>query len=205
MAWDRRRVAVIRAWGLAAGLAAGVVLAGVTLVVSDVYLDLPTLRDRVRIVHVFPGLAAVVLPFPLVDRTPGLTLMSARPPVVLALFRLGGVLLTSAPVVAALLLVGWTLPGALVVVAFLGIAAAACALAGLWYWVPMMGLLVVWLQWGSREEVVHAGGVWLSVDVALFVVGSALYVALECGRVRSLTREAGTSSGRRRGADTIRP
>ncbi|MFC7502569.1 hypothetical protein ACOACQ_05435 [Nocardioides sp. CPCC 206347] len=205
MAWDRRCFAVIRAWGLGVSLVAGVVLAGVVLVVGDVYLDLPALRDRVRIVHVFPGLAAVVLPFPLVDRTPGLTLLSVRPPAVLALLRLGGVLLTSAPVVVAVLLVGWTLPGALVVVAFVGIAAAACALAGLWYWVPMMGLLVVWLQWGSREQVVTAGWVWLVADLAVLVVGGIGYVAIGARRVRRVVREVGTSSGSGRPADTIRP
>lgn len=204
MAWDSRRVAVVRSWGLGVALAAGLFFAAASLLVGDVYVELPMVRDQVRILHVFPGLAAVVLPFPLVDRTSGLTLVAARSPAALALLRLGGVVLTSFPVAAALLAVGWTLPAALVVLGFIGVAATACALVGLWYWAPMLGLLVVWLQWGSREEVFTAGWPWLVADLAVLVVGGGTYVAIETARVRLRVRSAGTSSESRRRADTIR-
>ena len=207
MAWDDRHAAVVRSWGLDVALAIGLLLAAVVLVVGDVLVELPMLRDQIRILHVLPALAAVVLPFPLVDRTPGLTLVAARSPAALSLLRLGGVVLASLPVPAALLAGGWTLPAALVGVAFVGIAAAACAFLGLWYWAPMLGLLVVWMQWGSREReaVYTAGWPWLVVDLALLAAGGGAYVAVETARVRRRVRAAGTSSETRRGADTIRP
>ncbi len=205
MAWDNRYVAVLRSWGLGVALGAGLVLAAASLLVGDVYVDLPMLRDQIRILHVFPGLAALVLPVPLVDRTPSLTLMTMRSPAVLSLLRLGGVVLASLPVVAALLLVGWTLPAALVVIGFVGGAAVVCSLVGLWYWAPMLGLLVVWLQWGSREQAFTAGWLWLVADLAALVVGGGAYVAVETARVRLRVRTAGTSSESRRPADTIRP
>lgn len=205
MAWDRRRVAVLRAWGLGVAAASGGILAAMTLLLGDVYIGLPMLRDQVRILHVLPGLAALVLPFPLVDRTPFLTLMTVRSPAVLSLLRLCGVVLAGLPLVAALLVVGRTLPAALVVVGFIGVAAGTCAVLGLWYWAPMLCLLVGWLQGGSGEEAFRAGWPWLVADLAVLVVGGGAYVAVESGRVRLRVREVGTSSGSGRGADTIRP
>lgn len=205
MAWDSRHVAVVRCWGLDVALVCGLLLAAVVLVVGDVFVELPMLRDQVRILHVLPALAAVVLPFPLVDRTPGLTLVAARSPGCLSLLRLGGVVLTSLPVPIALLAGGWSLSSALVSVGFVGIAAAACAFLGLWYWAPMLGLLVGWLQVGSREAVSTAGWPWLVADLALLVAGGGVYVVVETARARRSVRAAGTSSETGRGADTIRP
>lgn len=205
MAWDRRHVTVVRAWGLGVAAACGGLLAAVTLLLGDVYVDLPMVRDQVRILHILPGLAALVLPFPLLDRTPFLTLMSVRSPAALSVVRLCGVVLASVPVALALLLVGWTLPAALVVVGFIGVAAGACAAFGLWYWAPMLCLLIVWLQWGSREDVFSAGWAWLVADLGALALGGGAYVAVETARVRRKVRAAGTSSESRRRADTIRP
>ena len=185
----------MRSWSVAASAWSGLGLAVAVSLVGEAYVDVPGLHNRVLINHVLPSLAAVVLPFPLIDRTPTLTLMAARPPWRALLMRLCVVGAVAVPVVIALVSVGWTLAASLSVFAWLGVAAVACAALGQWFWAPTLLLGVVWLQWGPREWPYGAGLEWVAVDTALLLVGSLVYVVWEAGKIRRLTRGVGAVNG----------
>lgn len=173
---------------------AGLALAGVVATVGEAYFDVPGLRNRVLINHVLPSLAAVVLPFPLIDRTPMLTLMAARPAWQALLMRLCVVGVVAVPVALALVGVGWTLAASLSVFGWVGVAAVSCAALGQWFWAPTLLLGVVWLQWGPREWSYWAGLEWVAVDIALLLVGSSVYVTWESAKIRRLTRASSLSA-----------
>ncbi|WP_157537204.1 hypothetical protein [Nocardioides sp. Root190] len=192
MVWDERWPAVARTWGLGVGLLVGVCLAIAVAVVGDVVVELPSLRDQVRIIHVFPGLAAVVLPFRLLDRTPDLTVLSTAPPERVFVLRLVGALIATVPLILALRAAGWSSAAALVVPAFVGLGALACVTLGSWYWAPMLFVMVLWLQWGSRDWPYTAPDSLILLDLLVVAGGGAAYVIGESQRLRRRQRSRTT-------------
>lgn len=203
MAWDSRVLSVVRAWGLGVALLVALSLGGAALLAGDVYVDLPGVPDIVAVLHLFPGLVAMALAFPLVDRTPEWTLLSARGPVPLLLGRLAGVLALATLVAACVRAAGWSVAGTGVVLGFVGVAALASAVLGLWYWAPVLGLTYGWVQWPARDEAVRAGPAWAALWLVVLLAGGAGYVLVEASRVRR--QVGGAGSGARCRADTIRP
>lgn len=180
-------LAVVRCWGLGAAFFAALGLCIVGSLAGDVYVDLPLLADRTIVIHLLPVLTGMALGFPLVDRTPELTLLapvSHRLPVL----RLVGTLVVSLPVLVTLLAAGWTSAGASVVLGMLGLAALSAAVLGPWYWVPFFGVVVAWVQVRSPEAAATAGPGWLPVSLGAFALGGAAYVVLSTLRVRRQVR-----------------
>lgn len=190
-------VAVVRGWGLGAALVAALALCVVGSLAGDVYVDLPFLGDRTIILHLLPVLTGMALGFPLVDRTPELTLLapgSLRLPVL----RLVGTLVVALPVLGTLLAAGWTAPGASVVLGMLGITALSAAVLGLWYWVPFFGVVVAWVQGRSPMDAAGAGAGWLAASLGALALGGAAYLVLSTLRVRRQVRASRRGSGPQR-------
>ena len=205
MASARRAWAVARAWSLDAALGTSILLALVALVTSDAYVELPFLRNRIAVLDLLPVLAATALGFPLVDRMPGLGLLSPRAPVWQPTLRLGAVALASLPVAATLAALGWTAAGASVVLGFVGVAAACAAVLRLWYWAPMFGVLVAWGYRRPGGLAAVAGAEWSTVSLVALALGGAGYVAVEASRVRRAVRGVAAESDPARALDTIPP
>lgn len=194
-----------RAWGLGGGLAVAGALAGVALVAGDVYVELPLVENRTTVLHALPVLTATALGYPMVDRWPDLSLVAGRPPARLFALRLLAVVVLSVPVLLALVAAGWTVPAATVVLAATGVAALLVAVLGLWYWVPMFGVLVAWVQLRPSYLLEGRGAVVLAGTMLVLAAGGAAYVAIGAGRVRRAVRATGAES--EVGADlaTMRP
>ncbi|KRA38345.1 MULTISPECIES: hypothetical protein [unclassified Nocardioides] len=195
----------MRVWGLGVALATAGALSGATLMVGDVHLSVPGVRDAVAVLHTLPGLTAVALAFPLVDRTPDLTLMATVPPWRHFAMRFAAVVALSMPVAACVHAALWSIAGAGAVLGFVGLAAVGCACLGLWYWGPTLLLSFGWIHWPGRDEAALADPIWLVAWLGLLGLCGAGYVAISVRRVQRVVRAAGTSSESRRGADTIRP
>ncbi|HWJ11482.1 MAG TPA: hypothetical protein VNS46_19035 [Nocardioides sp.] len=205
MAWASRAWAVARAWSLDAAIALSLTLVAVALLTSDAYVEVPFLRNRLAVLHLLPVLTAMALGFPLVDRTPWLTLLSPHPALRQPLLRLGAVILVSLPLVAVLVALGWTLAAASVVLGFVGVVAPCAALLRLWYWAPMFGVLVAWAFQGPGRLAGVVGPEWRLFSAAALLLGGSLYVAAEAARVRRVVRGAPADSEEGRALDTIRP
>lgn len=208
---ERRTVAHVQAvrtvagcWGLGAALVASLALCAVGVLAGDVYVELPFLRNKTILLHLLPVLSAMALGFGLVDRTPELTLL-APAPVRLPLLRLAGTVAVALPVLVTLVAAGWTLAGASVVLAMLGLAALSAALLRLWYWVPFFAIVVGWAQARSPAAAATAGPGWLLVSLGVLAAGGAAYVLVEAWRVRRVIHgdDARTRGGR--DLDTMRP
>lgn len=179
-----RAGAVARTWGLGAALAVSLALAGVALVAGDAYVELPVFENRTTVLNALPVLAAMALGFPMVDRWPELTRVAGWSPLRLPVLRLAAVTLVSVPVPLALVAAGWRLSAAAVVLGLVGVAALAVAALGLWYWVPMFGVLVAWVQLRPAYLEVSAGLAWLAGSIGALLLGGAGYVLVEAVRVR---------------------
>lgn len=180
-----------------------VVLCIVGSLAGDVYVDLPFLGERTIIVHLLPVLSAMALGFPLVDRTPELTLL-APGSLRLPLLRLAGTVVVALPVLGTLLAAGWTPAGAAVVLGMLGVAALSAALLGHWYWLPFFGVVVAWAQGRSPTEAASAGAGWLASSLGVLALGGATYVLAETMRVRRQVRGAHHRDGRPQRSRTTR-
>ncbi|MCX6401831.1 MAG: hypothetical protein NTX33_18110 [Propionibacteriales bacterium] len=202
---DSRAPAVVRAWALGVAFLAALALGGLALLVGDVVVDLPGVRDIVFVLHMVPGLAAIALAFPLVDRTPDLTLLSATHPARLFALRFAGLVVVATPVAVCVGVAGWTAAGAGVVLGFVGVAGLFSAILGLWYWGPMLVGLYGWIRWPDCDAAAHAGPWWLLPWLGLLGLCGAAYVVISSRRVQRVVRAAGTSSESGRDADTIRP
>lgn len=205
MASVRRAWAVARGWSLDAALGMSILLALVALVTSDAYVELPFLRNRIAVLHLLPVLAAMALGFPLVDRMPELSLLSPRSAARQPALRMVAVTLASLPVTAALAGLGWSLPGATVVLGFVGIVAPCAALLGLWYWAPMFAVLLAWAYGRPAGLTAVAGPEWRTASLASLVLGGTIYVAIEAWRIRRMVRGVGAESDPGGALDTIRP
>lgn len=190
-----RCAAVLRAWGLVAALAAAAGLTLLALVAGDVYVDLPVMGRKLTVLHLLPVLTAMAVSFPLVDRTPDVTLQAGRSVLTISACRLVAVAVVALPVPAALVAGGWTVGGAATVLGFVGVAAVAAAVLGLWYWAPLLVAMVAWLKLRPPYLVEAAGTDWLLLSLAALVGGGAIHVAIEGWRVRRVVRAL----------DTIRP
>ena len=199
MAWTRpalaRCAAVLRAWGLVAALGSAAALALLALVAGDVYVELPVMGRKLTVLHLLPVLTAMAVSFPLVDRTPDLTLQAGRSVLAMSVFRLVTVAVVALPVALALVAGGWPAGGAAAVLGFVGLAAVAAAVLGLWYWAPLLVAMVAWLRLRPPYLVETAGTDWLLLSLVTLVGGGAVHVAIEGWRVRRVVR----------GLDTIRP
>jgi len=184
MAWASRAPAVSRAWGLVAALGASVVLSLGVLATGDTPLALPFLANPTTVLHLMPVLGATAVGFPLVDRWPELTLLAPGNPARLAALRLAGSAGAALPLVAALVGAGWTVAGASVVLGFVGVAALVVPLLRLWYWAPMLGVVLLWAQLRPAYLAATAAPVWLAIAGAAFSVGGAAYVVAEAVRVQ---------------------
>ncbi|WP_418062298.1 hypothetical protein [Pimelobacter simplex] len=184
MAWASRALAVARAWGLVAALGVGVLMMLGALGTGDTPLSLPVLGNPTTVLHVMPVLGAIAVGFPLVDRWPELTLLAPSAPWRSPLLRLLGCVVASLPVVAGLVGVGWTLAGASVAVGFVGLVALAVPLLRLWYWAPMLVVLVLWARLRPASLASTAAPVWLAIAGAALAAGGAVYVGLETARVQ---------------------
>ncbi len=195
MAWAsvRRGHAVARAWGLMASAGLCVGLGAVALIATDAYVDLPLLRNRTTVLHLLPVLAATAAGFPLVDRTPDLTLVSSRHPAVLPIWRLAGTAAAMLPTVAGLVAAGWTVAGASVALGFVGVAALAAGVLRLWYWAPMLVAVVLWAHLRPPYLAVAAGWGWAGASLLMLVVGGAACAATQAHRVRRATQTRRTS------------
>ncbi len=191
----RRALAVARAWGLGGGLALALALAGVAGLAGDVYVELPVIENRTTVLNALPVLTATALGYPMVDRWPELTRLVGWSPARLFAARLLAVVAVSLPVPLALVAAGWTPRAASVVLGFVGVAALLVAVLGLWYWVPMFGVLVAWVQVRPAYLEVSASTGWLVGSLGTLLLGGAGYVAAESWRVRRAVRAL----------DTIRP
>lgn len=124
-----------------------------------------------------PPLVAVVCAEPLVDRTPHLTEHATRAPVAIAVARLALAGAGAAAVSGYCLLSPDGVVVAQYVAAAASVATVAVALAGSWYWLPLLPLAFGWIQ--------HTHGLFPTQTCALpapvvvgAVVGSGLaYVA----------------------------
>lgn len=199
MGWDRptfvRALAVLRAWGLVPALLSAAGLALLAVVAGDVYVELPVIRNKMTMLHLLPALTAMAGAFPLVDRTPGVTLQAGRAVAGLAALRVTGVAVVALPVAVALVVGGWTVGGAAAVLGFVGVAAVGAALLGLWYWAPLLLMMAAWLKLRPPYLAEAAGTDWLLLSLASLLAGAAVYIAIECWRVRRVVSAV----------DTIRP
>lgn len=184
MAWARRGLAVARAWGLGAAFGAGVLMMLGSLGTGDTPLALPVLGNPTTVLHLMPVLGAVAVGFPLVDRWPELTRLAPARPWRQPVLRLLGCATAALPLVGGLVAVGWTLAGASVVLGFLGVVALGVPLLRLWYWAPMLGVVLLWAQLRPAYLAATAAPVWLAIAGAAFSVGGAAYVVAETVRVQ---------------------
>lgn len=182
MDWARRTLAVYRAWGLGTALGVSVVLAGIAVVAGDASLNLSIVHNRITTVHVLPVLTATALGFPLVDRTPGLTVLGKRSSAFVPTVRLLAAAVVALPVASALVLIGWTVAGASVVVGFLGVSAVFVSLLRIWYWAPMLVVMVVWVALRPPYAAVGAGGEWMAISVATLLLGGTFFIGIESWR-----------------------
>lgn len=200
---DRARV-VARVWGLPAALVASLALCTVVVLAGDVWVEVPLLRNQITLLHLVPALTGMALGFPLVDRTPDLTLLAVAPGR-LPMLRLMAVVAVSSPVIVVLMAAGWTWAGASVVLGFVGFAALAAGMLRLAYWVPFFAVVVTWGQLRAPWEAAAAGPWWLVGSLGSLVAGGASYVAIGAWRVRRVVRGGDAKSGCGHGLDTIRP
>lgn len=180
--------AVARAWGLDVGLGVALALAGVALLAGDAAVELPVIQNRTTVLNALPVLAATALGYPLVDRWPELSRLAGRSPAGLPVLRLLAVVAVSLPVPVALVAAGWTARAAVVVLGFAGVVALLVTVLGLWYWVPMFGVLVAWVQLRPAYLEVTASPAWLAGSLGVLVAGGAGYVLVETWRVRRAVR-----------------
>ena len=173
-----------RAWGLVGGLAVALALAGVATLAGDAAVELPLIENRTTVLNALPVLTATALGYPLVDRWPELTRVVAWSPARLFALRLLAVVMVSLPVPIVLVAAGWTARAASVVLAFVGVAALLVTVLGLWYWVPMFGVLVAWVQVRPAYLEITASTTWLAGSLGLLLLGGAGYVVVETARVR---------------------
>lgn len=199
MGWGRpgftRGLAVVRAWGFVAALVATAALALLAAVAGDVYVELPVLGNKTTMLHLLPVLTAMAASFPLVDRMPGITLQAGRSVAGMSALRVIGIAVVALPVAVALVAGGWSVGGAAAVLGFVGLAAVAAALLGLWYWAPLLVVMVAWLKLRPPYLAEAAGTDWLLLSLATLLAGAVVYVAIESWRVRRVVRAV----------DTIRP
>lgn len=188
----RRVLAVARAWGLGGGLAVSLALAGVATIAGDAAVELPVIENRTTVLNALPVLTAAALGYPMVDRWPELTRLVAWSPARLFALRLLAVALVALPVPVALVAGGWTARAASVVLGFVGVAALLVTVLGLWYWVPMFGVLVAWVQVRPAYLEVTASTAWVVGSFGLLLLGGAGYVATEAWRVRRQVRALDT-------------
>lgn len=173
-----------RAWGLGGGLAVALALAAVATIAGDVSVELPIIENRTTVLNALPVLTATALGYPMVDRWPELSRVVAWSPARLFTLRLLAVVLVTLPVPIALVAAGWTVRAATVVLGFVGVAALLVTVLGLWYWVPMFGVLVAWVQVRPAYLEVTASTAWLVGSLGLLLLGGAGYVAVESWWVR---------------------
>lgn len=188
----RRVLAVARAWGLGGGLAVSLALAGVATIAGDAAVELPVIENRTTVLNALPVLTAAALGYPMVDRWPELTRLVAWSPARLFALRLLAVALVALPVPVALVAGGWTARAASVVLGFVGVAALLVTVLGLWYWVPMFGVLVAWVQVRPAYLEVTASTAWVVGSFGVLLLGGAGYVATEAWRVRRQVRALDT-------------
>lgn len=205
MACSSRVLVVARVWGLGSALVVAFVVGCFALMVGDVFVPVPGVRDIVAVLHMVPGLAAIALAFPLIERTPDLTVLSAHSPNRLFALRFIGVVGVSLPVAVCVDLAGWSASGAAMVLGFVGLAAVASAALGIWYWGPALVLMYAWIHWPGRDSFAFAGPFWLAVWLAVVGVCGVSYVVISARRVHRVVRGVGAKSGSGQGLDTIRP
>lgn len=181
-----------RAWGLGGGLAVALALAVVATIAGDLSVELPIIENRTTVLNALPVLTATALGYPMVDRWPELTRVVGWSPARLFALRLLAVALVSLPVPIALVAAGWTARAATVVLGFVGVAALLVTVLGLWYWVPMFGVLVAWVQVRPAYLEVTASTAWLVGSLGLLLLGGAGYVVVETWRVRRQVRALDT-------------
>lgn len=180
----RRVVLLTFALFLAAALAAAVTVAMGALITGDTPLALPMAGNPTTVLHLMPVLGAVVVGFPLVDRWPELTLLSQAPPACHPALRLGGCVTAALPVPVALGATGWTAAGASVVLGFVGVVALVVPLLRLWYWAPMLVVIMAWVRLRDPHRAVVAGEEWWAVSLAALALGGGAYVIVETVRLR---------------------
>lgn len=154
------------------------------LVAGDAYVELPVFENRTTVLNALPVLAAMALGYPMVDRWPELTGVAGWSLLRLPTLRLAAVVVVSVPVQLALVAAGWRVSAAAVVLGLVGVAAVAVAALGLWYWVPMFGVLVAWVQLRPAYLEVSAGPGWLAGSIGTLLLGGVAYVLVEAARVR---------------------
>jgi hypothetical protein len=164
--------AALRAWGI---VRIGVVIVGAVLLVETTATDqlvLPGVDERINGWALVPALVAMTLCEPLVDRSPELTELATRSPVVVALARLLLVHAGAATVAGYCLLSPEGVVAAQWVVASIAVATGAAALLGPWYWASLLPLSFAWLQ--------HAAG---DFPRQSFAIPAAVLVGLVLGTV----------------------
>lgn len=140
-------IAPLRAWGaVRVAITFGLAVLLIETTATD-QLTIPPFTHELNGWCFVPTLCAVALAEPLIDRSPQLTELGTRSPVTLALGRLALVYAGGGAVAGYCWWSppdgGWVAPYVLL---FLALATVAAAVLGTWYWLPLLPLLLVWLQ-----------------------------------------------------------
>ena len=169
--------AALRAWGI--GRVVLMVGAAMLLIETTAtnQFGLPTIEDRINGWSLLPALVALVMTEPLVDRSPELTAHATRPFVVIAVGRLALAYAGAGAVAGYCQLSRDGHVVAVYVVAGLSLAAVAVALAGRWYWVPLVPVSFAWLQHAAGDFPRPGFAVPLPVLLAVVASSCLAYVA----------------------------
>ncbi|KAA1421937.1 hypothetical protein F0U44_06650 [Nocardioides humilatus] len=139
--------APLRTWGASRiGLAVVLTVLWIETTATD-QITIPPFTHDLNGWCFVPTLTAIALAEPLIDRSPQLTELGVRSPLLLALARLALVWTGGAAVVGYCWWSGdlgrWAAPYVLL---FLAFATAVVAALSSWYWLPLLPLVFVWLQ-----------------------------------------------------------